>query len=138
MKAINEKCKNDQQRELRKFGISFFIVLCFWGGILFWRQKDYYYYFFIAAILFLFAVIIKPLLIKPIHKILTKILNLIILLISRTGLILLFYLGITPVGLLAKLCGKRFLDLKLNRETDSYWISRLPSSPDKKHYENQF
>jgi hypothetical protein len=61
------------------------------------------------------------------------------LLVSTLLLALLFYLVVTPVGLLARLCGKDFLQRRISRGAASYWIRRDPSvvrTPD--DYERQF
>ena len=46
--------------------------------------------------------------------------------VSHVILTLFFFLVITPVGLVARLLGKDFLSLKLDRETQTYWIPRRP------------
>ena len=57
---------------------------------------------------------------------------------TRVILIILFYGILTPIGLIARLCGKDFLDKKVNKITKSYWILRTTAECDKKSYENQF
>jgi hypothetical protein len=59
-------------------------------------------------------------------------------LMTRIILTILFYLVVTPIGLLAKLSGKDFLNRKFNREAQSYWIPRKATTTDKRNYENQF
>jgi hypothetical protein len=45
-------------------------------------------------------------------------------------LLAVIYLGVlTPVGLLARLAGKRFLDLAPDRGAASYWVRRDPTRP---------
>lgn len=58
--------------------------------------------------------------------------------VTRLILIILFYLIITPIGLLAKLFGKDFLNRKFDKTAGSYWIIRKSTGFDKKSYENQF
>ena len=53
-------------------------------------------------------------------------------------LAVLFYLVITPIGLLAKLAGKDFLSLKLDRAAKSYWIPREKKPKSAADYERQF
>jgi hypothetical protein len=50
----------------------------------------------------------------------------------------LFYLVVTPIGLLGRLFGKGFLDLKFNRNVDSYWIPKAKVKLEKSDYERQF
>jgi multidrug transporter EmrE-like cation transporter len=56
--------------------------------------------------------------------------------VSRAILILLFYLVITPVGMLARLFGKKFIDTDFPGTKDSYWIPR--GAGKKMEYEKMF
>ena len=49
---------------------------------------------------------------------------------SRVLLTLLFYLVLTPIGLFAKIVGKKFLDLKFEDNKESYWVKRNDSRVD--------
>ena len=51
---------------------------------------------------------------------------------------LLFFVTITPIGLLARACGKDFLRLRLDRGAKSYWIEREPPGPPPQSMKNQF
>ena len=58
---------------------------------------------------------------------------------TRAILSILFFLVITPIGLVMRIFGNNPLDLKFNREsTNSYWISKRKANFEKKDYENQF
>lgn len=50
----------------------------------------------------------------------------------------LFYLVVTPIGLLARLFSKDFLNLKFNRNADSYWIPKGEVKFERSNYERQF
>jgi hypothetical protein len=45
---------------------------------------------------------------------------------SRLLLVAIFLLVVTPIGLVARLAGKRFLDLAPDRGAASYWVRRDP------------
>ncbi len=53
-------------------------------------------------------------------------------------LTLLFFLVITPTGLVARLTGKDFLSLKLDRAAKSYWLPRPQKPKRAADYERQF
>ena len=53
-------------------------------------------------------------------------------------LALLFYLLITPIGLVARLLGKDFLSQKLDRTAASYWTARKNKPKSAAEYERQF
>ena len=135
-----EEIKNIKsgKRELRQFGVTIGIVLGFLGALLLFRQKDYYFYFFtFSGVFFLFG-LMAPILLKPIQKIWMTLAILMGWVVTRVILIILFYLVVTPLGLVAKLFGKAFLDLKFDRAVNSYWILREAVKIDKRSYENQF
>ena len=49
----------------------------------------------------------------------------------------LFYLIVTPIGLISRLFGKKFLDLKWDKQLSTYWNYRS-DKPGKENYEKQF
>jgi multisubunit Na+/H+ antiporter MnhG subunit len=53
-------------------------------------------------------------------------------------LTLLFFLMITPIGLIARVFGKDFLSLKLDRKAATYWIKRERKPSSAAEYERQF
>jgi hypothetical protein len=137
---IIEEIKNIKsgRKELRQFGLTMGIVLGLLGGFFLWRGKVYYSSFFIISILFLFLGLVLPVLLKPIQKIWMVLAILMGWFMTRIILIILFYLIVTPVGLLARLFGKDFLNRKFEINRDSYWIPKKTIKFDKRNYENQF
>jgi hypothetical protein len=126
------------KRELRQFGITIGIVLGLLGLLFLWREKEWFSYLLIVSIVFLSIGLVLPLLLKPVHKIWMVLALLIGWLVTRVIIIVLFYLVVTPIGLLARLFGKDFLDTKIDRDVNSYWIPRKTIKVDKRNYENQF
>ena len=51
---------------------------------------------------------------------------------------MLFYLVLTPIGLIAKVTGKNFLDTSFRKNQSSYWKEIPVSRIDKSSYEKQF
>ena len=126
------------KKELRQFGITVGIVLGLLGGLFLWREKEGYFYFFILSAALLCLGIVVPILLKPIYKAWMTLAIHMGWFITRVILIILFYLIITPIGLLAKLFGKDFLSRKFDKTAGSYWIIRKSTGFDKRSYENQF
>ena len=59
--------------------------------------------------------------------------------VSSVVLTIFFYLIVAPIGLLARLVGKDFLNRRFDSDANSYWILRDRSSPKPKpNYEQQF
>ena len=137
---IIEEIKNIKsgKGELRKFGITMCIVIALFGGFSWWRGKDYYSYLFILSAVFFFLGLVTPFLLKPVHKIWMTLAILMSWFMTRVILSVLFYLGLTPMGFLARLFGKDFLGLKFNKNTThSYWIPK-EKVKDRNNYERQF
>ncbi|MGK9477653.1 SxtJ family membrane protein [Melioribacter sp. OK-6-Me] len=89
-----------------------------------------YFYFFtdVSYYLFLFAGILASLgyflpvkVIYPFYKGWMSIAVFLSYFMSRLTLIILFYLIITPLGLILRLSGKNFLELEIEKERRSYW-----------------
>lgn len=126
------------KKELRQFGITIGVVLGFLGAWFLWRGKDGSHLLLITAVVFFALGFILPLLLKPLHKLWMTLAILLGWLMTRIILIILFYLVVTPIGLLARLSGKDFLNKKFDRKVNSYWISRKTTPFDRKSYERQF
>jgi len=127
-----------EKKDLRQFGITMGIVLALLGGLFLWREKDCYFYFLMLSIVFFFIGLALPVLLKPIHKVWMTLAILMGWVVTRVIMITLFYLVVTPIGLLTRLCGKDFLNIKSEKNVNSYWIPRKTIKADKKKYENQF
>ena len=53
-------------------------------------------------------------------------------------LALVYYLVVTPIGLLTRLFGYDPMERKFDREAASYWVERSPESTDPKRFFRQF
>ena len=137
---IIEEIKNIKsgKRELRQFGITIGLVLGLLGSWFLWRNKEGSSLLLIAATLFLSLGFTLPRLLKPFQKLWMTLAVLLGWLMTRIILTILFYLVVTPIGLLAKVSGKDFLNRKFNSDASSYWIPRKAITPDKRNYEKQF
>lgn len=132
------KDTRSQKKELRKFGITIGVAFGLLGGLLLWRGKNCYPYFLFLCVVFICAALRSPGLLQPAQKAWMAMSRRLGWVMTRVILIVLFYLVLIPVGILAKLCGKRFLDLKLDGEAESYWIPRAKRQFQGSDYEKQF
>ena len=137
---VIEEIKNIKsgRRELQRFGITMSVVLGLIGGLFLWHEKGYFSCFFILSGAFFLFGIVVPILLKPIHKMWMTLAILMGWFMTRVILSVLFYLGVVAIGLLAKLFGKDFLDLKFDRNADSYWIPKGTAKFERSDYEKQF
>lgn len=131
-----------EKSDLRKFGVSVGLVLGLLGGLFWWREKDFYSYFIIVSAALILSGLIIPSVLKPLQKAWMAFAVVIGWFMTRVILTVLFYFIVTPIGLVAKLFGKDFLDrkfsVKANKNTDSYWINKEDEALEKSRYEKQF
>ena len=92
------------------------------------------------AIAAAFAVVafIRPGLLTPLNKLWTKFGLIIHRVVNPIVMGLVFYLTITPMGLVMRLFGKDLLNLKLDPNRKSYWIERQPPGPAPDTMKHQF
>ena len=124
--------------ELRKFGIISGIILSLIGCFFFWQKRDFYFYFFIISLIFFLFSFVFPIVLKPIQKIFMSISIIIGWFVTRVIMIVIFYLIVTPIGLMLRLSGKDFLNKNNNNNSSSYWIPKENDEFNKQKYENQF
>jgi len=76
------------------------------------------------SVYLLISALLYPNLLKYVYKFWMSFALVIGGLISRLILIALFFLVITPIGIILKLSGKKMLDIKQNEEKKTYWITK--------------
>ena len=137
----HEDLSRDQEVEGssdRSFGLvfagAFLIVACwplFYGGLLRWWSLG-------IAIAFALVAICKPVLLKRLNWLWTRLGLLLGKIVSPIALGILFYAVVTPIGMLVRLTNKDPLRLKLDAGADTYWITRKPPGPPPDSMNNQF
>ncbi len=93
---------------------------------------------FAAGAVFLFLALVRPRLLAPLNRLWLKLGLLLNRIISPLVLGLLFYVAVTPTGLVLRLMGKDPLRLKSDPGAKSYWIERRPPGPPPETMRNQF
>lgn len=88
--------------------------------------------------LFLALALLAPSLLAPLNRVWTKLGLLLHRVVSPVVLGIMFFLVITPLGLLMRVLGKRPLRLGFEREARSYWIERRPPGPPPASLGDQF
>ena len=126
-----EEIKNIRrtQRDYRNFGLTMGIVFGVIGVVLFFKTSGLYPWFWAIGSLFIILGLIFPVLLKPLYwpwMVFAVILG---WFMTRLILAVLFYLVITPIGLITRILGKLSFDPRWRQETDSYW-SPMPTSGD--------
>ena len=135
-----EEIKNikSEKKDLRDFGITFGVVLGLLAGALWWKEKDTYTIFAVLSGVFFFFGLVLPRLLTPLQKVWMMFAVVMGWFMTRLILGILFYVVFTFIRGVARLFGKIFLDLKIDRSKKSYWIYREPAEFSRERYEKQF
>jgi hypothetical protein len=136
-----DKSKFNIKNEWKKFGIALGIILSIVATILLIKGKALYFYFYGAGLVFVLAALAIPIVIKPVFILFMYIAHVLGFVMTRLILCILYYLVITPMSLLGRLFGKKFLDVKFSRKEVSYWIESGTGTGEiqgVENYENQF
>jgi hypothetical protein len=124
--------------ELRKFGITMACGFAAFGTLVLWRGKSFFPYLYIASAVFLILGLVVPISLKSVHKVWMTLAAAMGWFMTRVILTILFFAVFTPIGAIARLLGKQFLDFRMDASRDTYWIRREPKEFRKSDYERQF
>jgi Saxitoxin biosynthesis operon protein SxtJ len=123
---------------LRKFGLLVGGMAMLIGLVLLLRHKtNYPYLFWPGAILTAFSAVWPRALKYPYIAWMTMAFALGFVM-SHVILTLFFFLLVTPIGLIARLFGKDFLNRKIDLQATTYWIPREAKAKTPGSYEQQF
>ena len=114
------------EKSLRKFGLTVGMVFLSIGLLLIWKSAlpvTNTIFVAVGSSLFLGGLLTPDRLIM-FYRIWMGLAFALGWVISRFILIILFVLVLTPLGLAAKLFGKKFLDLKFKDGKNTYWITK--------------
>ena len=123
------------KKELREFGIVMGVVFGIFTGFLFWRHRPYFRPASLSIFHFIFAFFL-PAALKPLQKIWMTIGIMMGFVMSRVILTVLFYLLLSPLALISRLSGKKYLDLAFHKPDPTYW-NPVNAKKEKEYYENQ-
>ena len=126
------------RKTLRSFGLLMAIALGVIGSIVLWRGGEAWIWLWILAALFLVAALALPHALAPVHKFWMGLAIPLGWLMTRLILTLVYFVAITPIGLVGRLFGKSFLEQKIDRSLASYWEPREDRSRGKENYRRQF
>ena len=118
----------------RSFGVVFFIVFLLIGLYPLINQGEIRVWSLIIAIIFLSLGLVKSQILTPLNKIWFKFGILLGSFVSPIIMGIIFFLVVTPIGIIMRLIGKDVLNLKYNNKS-SYWIEK--AGP-KSKMKNQF
>ena len=107
----------------RSFGIVFFVVFLILAFYPLINNSDIRIWFLLISLIFLVLGLINSKILSPLNKLWYRFGILLGKIISPFILGIIFYLVVTPIGLIMRLLGKDVLNLKYQNEK-SYWIEK--------------
>lgn len=124
--------------ELREFGVTMAAILVVIGDVALWRGRPFALYLIAVGIILGAAGMLAPRALKPLQKAWMALGLVLGFFVSRVIMAVLFYVVITPIGLIMKLLGKDVLDERIDKGRASYWHEIPPGPKPKTSYENQY
>ena len=119
----------------RSFGLVFFIVFVLIAIYPLINQGELRIWSLIIALFFLVLGLFNSKILTPLNKLWFRFGLFLGKIISPIIMGVIFFLVVTPIGLLMRFFGKDVLNLKLNKKKSSYWIEKVGP---KSKMKNQF
>lgn len=124
-------------KAVRNFGLMFTVILTVLSGLLYYRGRSTYPLFLGLAVLFGAPALIYPAVLTPIFVQWMRFARGLAWVNTRVILVLMFYLIVTPLGLVLRLFGFDPLKEKIKPDLESYWEEKsLAKDPER--YKRQF
>ena len=108
----------------RSFGIVFFIVFVLIAIYPIINQGELRIWSLIISLFFLVLGLFNSKILTPLNKLWFKFGLFLGKIISPIIMGIIFFVVVTPIGLIMRLLGKDILNLKLNKKENSYWIKK--------------
>ena len=118
----------------KSFGIVFFVVFLITGLFPLINDQEIKVWSLLASLIFLILGLINSKILTPLNKIWFKFGILLGKIVSPIIMGMIFFLVVTPIGILMKILKKDLLNLKYNND-QSYWIEK---NEPKSKMKNQF
>lgn len=122
----------------RGFGFVFAVASLVVAAILWWIDSAYWPWAIGASAAFLALALVFPKALAPLNKVWTLFGLLLHRIVSPLVMGFMFFVVVTPIGLLLGRLGKRPLSLDFDPKAKTYWVEREPPGPAPETMSNQF
>jgi len=136
--AAMDKSKFKDRKEWRKFGIGLSIILIILGTIQWIVGNSLFPMVYLTAGIVFVSRLLFPVILKPLFIIFSYIGFALGCVMTRVILSAFFYLVFTPIGLLSRLVGKRYLQMGFRTDETTYWKAHREQKASKDHFEKQY
>jgi len=136
--SVINKSKFKDPREWRKFGIGLSIILVILATIELITGLYVVFPIYLTAGVVLISALIFPVILKPFFILFSYIGLALGWVMTRVILSVFFFLVLTPIGLVSRLVGKRYLKLEFGTNKTTYWKTYGEQTDSKQHFEKQY
>jgi hypothetical protein len=115
--------------QLRVFSRVFLAFALFWAGVLYlFKEPSVLTLQIILGVGILIALVgqLVPVLIRPLYQFMMAVTLPIGLVVSSVLMGLIYFVVLTPIGLLLRVFGRDPMSRKLEADAESYWLERAP------------
>ncbi len=133
-----DKSRFNDRKEWRKFAAGLGLILAAIGGVQFLKGHSVYPFFLAAGGLTALAGMLLPVCVKPVFILFSYLGEVLGWFSTRVILAVIFFLLLTPIALVMRLAGKKFLTMGMDRNLKTYWIRRDKTYRDAESFENQY
>ena len=134
----HERIERVRHSSDRSLGIVFAIVFLIVATWPLWFGGAWRAWALVTAAIFATLAWLAPALLGPLNRLWTALGGLLHRLMSPLVLAFIFFLVLTPLGLVMRLVGKRPLRLRFEPEATTYLITRQPPGPKPESFVDQF
>lgn len=127
-----------QRSSEKNFGITFTFVFLIFAVLPYFTIGRINYWLLVISIIFGTVTIFIPHILKPLNRLWFKFGLLLGKIVTPIFMIVLYFLVVTPIGLIIRYSGKDQLRLKRNNSLNSYWIIRQMDVKESNSMKNQF
>ncbi|MGE4218629.1 MAG: SxtJ family membrane protein [Alphaproteobacteria bacterium] len=122
----------------RGFGIVFAVVFTIVGLWPLTGDRDPRWWSVALAAAFLLAALLRPGVLAPLNRLWTRFGLLLHKIVNPLVMGLMFFVVITPMGIVMRMAGKDPMRLRRDGAASTYWIAREPPGPEPQSMKNQF
>lgn len=122
----------------RSFGLVFAVFCAIVSALSFYNDGTHWHWWLIAAAVFGVLAFAAPAVLAPLNKVWFKFGLLLHVVMTPLILGMLFFVFVTPIGLLMRMTGKDPLRRRFEPTSKSYWIVRDPPGPAPETFKNQY
>ena len=133
-----ERREEIQGSSNRSFGIVFAVVFAVIGLLPLVSGRGVRPWALVVGAAFLLIALVLPSILAPLNRLWLRFGLLLHRIVSPLVLGIMFFVVITPMGLLMRALGKDLLRLKFDKGSSSYWIERTPPGPPPESLKDQF